>query len=222
MPQRLGVIADTHYPTRVPYLPYDDIARAFDGVAQIVHLGDIETPEVLEALSRIAPVVAVRGDDDQFHPPLRRVLTVNGVRIGLTHGQRSLYVERLRPRLMRLVGRPVDAWNGMHDDLLRWFASEEVRAILFGHWHRPCHLTRDGVLLFSPGAVYVMTLEAIRWQLGQPQGRLRARFLRHHLRRAQRHPEQYQGTSTVGVLTVEDDGTLYAEVIPLPALRYPP
>lgn len=221
MPERIGVLSDTHYPTRVPSLPYEAIARAFDGVAQIVHLGDIETPDVLERLRRIAPVTAVRGDDDLFRPPLRRVLTVNSVRLGLAHGQRSLYAERLRPRLKQWLGQPVDAWNGMHADLLRWFAADDVQAILFGHWHRVCHEVREGVLLFNPGAVYVMTPEAIRWQLTQRQGWLRARFLRHHLQQAQRHPARYQGVPTVGVLTVADDGELHAEVIPLPPLVYP-
>ncbi|MFQ3647875.1 MAG: metallophosphoesterase family protein [Anaerolineae bacterium] len=218
MPHRIGVIADTHYPTRVPYVPYDDIACAFDGVAQIVHLGDIETPDVLAALERIAPVVAVRGDDDSFRPPLRRVLTVNGVRIGLAHGQRSLYIERIRPALKQWLGQPVDPWNGMQADLLRWFAGDDVRAILFGHWHRVYNASHDGVLLFNPGAVYAMTLASLRWQLTQRQGFLRERFLRHHLARAERHPEAYQAVSTVGVLTVEDDGALHAEVITLPPI----
>ncbi len=220
MPQRIGVISDTHYPTRVPYVPYDDIAQAFEGVAQIVHLGDIETPEVLTQLERIAPVAAVRGDDDQFCPPLRRVLTVNGVRIGLVHGQRSLYIERVRPALRQRLGQPVDPWNGMHADLLRWFAADDVQAILFGHWHRVYNAVHAGVLLFNPGAIYVMTPDALRWQLAQRQGSLRDRFLRYHLARAERQPQAYQGVSTVGVLTVADDGALHAEVIELPPIQF--
>ncbi len=222
MAYRIGVISDTHYPTRTPYVPYEVIARAFRGVDQIAHLGDIESPEVLERLAQIAPVTAVRGDDDLFRePPLRRVLTVGGVRVGLVHGQRSLWVERVRPALRRRLGRPIDPWNGMQADLLRWFAAERVQAVLFGHWHRPYCAVHAGVLLFNPGAVWAMTADALRWQLTQRQGWLRDRFLRRHLKRAEQHPDAYRADSTVGILTIHDDHTLHAEVISLPPLQYP-
>ncbi|PJF34121.1 MAG: hypothetical protein CUN49_16900, partial [Candidatus Thermofonsia Clade 1 bacterium] len=136
MTYRIGVISDTHYPTRVPDLPYSAIAEAFQGAQHIVHLGDIETSEVLDRLARIAPVSAVIGDDDRVRLPRKRVLTFADVRIGITHGARSLWIERVRPWLRQWRGKPVDAWNGMQADLLKLFEGERVQAILFGHWHR--------------------------------------------------------------------------------------
>ncbi len=221
MSYRIGVISDTHYPTRLPELPYAAFAEAFAGVAQIVHLGDVESLPVLEALARIAPVSAVKGDDDRLRLPRKRILEVAGVRIGLIHGERSLWIERIRPQLRAWLGKPVDAWNGMHADLLRWFQSDQVRAILFGHWHRTYSAWHDGVLLFNPGAVYATTLESLRWQRQHAPSPLRRLIAAHHLRRAARAPERYRAESTVGILTVHPDGQLESEIKRLPPMRYP-
>ena len=56
---RIGVISDTHGLVRPQAL------RALRGVDLIVHAGDVGTPEVLDALRAIAPVVAVRGNNDR-------------------------------------------------------------------------------------------------------------------------------------------------------------
>ena len=55
----LGVISDTHGLVRPEAL------AALAGVERIVHAGDIGAPDVLDALGRIAPVTAVRGNNDR-------------------------------------------------------------------------------------------------------------------------------------------------------------
>jgi putative phosphoesterase len=61
---RIGVIADTH-DDLVPWgQVHDKVAAAFDGVEVIVHCGDLTTFGVLDRLSEIAPVVAVRSSND--------------------------------------------------------------------------------------------------------------------------------------------------------------
>src|SRR6185437_10085618 len=59
----VGLISDTHGLVR------PEIARALDGVAIIVHAGDVGGPHVLDALRRIAPVEAVYGNVDDPHDP---------------------------------------------------------------------------------------------------------------------------------------------------------
>lgn len=221
MVYKIGVISDTHYPTRLPELPYAAIAQALQGVQQIVHLGDIESQPVLEELSRIAPVSAVMGDDDTIRLPRKRILEAEGVRIGLIHGQRSVWTERIRPFLRQALGKSVDAWNGMQADLLEWFRDDHVQAILFGHWHRTYSAWHDGILLFNPGAVYAMTLESLRWQCRNAPSLLRRLIAARHLRHATRSPERYQSDSTVGILTVHQDGRLETEVKSLPPIVYP-
>jgi putative phosphoesterase len=55
----LGVISDTHGLLR------PEVLAAFKGVGLILHAGDIGNIEVLDGLRTIAPVVAVRGNNDQ-------------------------------------------------------------------------------------------------------------------------------------------------------------
>src|SRR5260370_8312582 len=56
---RIGVISDTHGLVRPEAL------RALAGADLIVHAGDVGAPEVLDALRALAPVVAVRGNNDR-------------------------------------------------------------------------------------------------------------------------------------------------------------
>ncbi len=218
---RIGVISDTHYPTRISELPYAAVAAVFQGVQQIVHLGDIETQPVLEQLARIAPVSAVMGDHDKIRLPRKRILEAAGIRIGLVHGQRSVWIERIRPLLRRWSGRSADAWNGMQADLLRWFRPDRVQAILFGHWHRTYNALHDGVLLFNPGAVYAMTSESLDWQRQHAPSLLRRLLASCHLRRAARLPERCTFESTVGLLSIYEDGRLEAQVRRLPPFERP-
>ena len=54
----IGLISDTHGLLR------PKVAAALAGVCRILHAGDMGKPEVLGALSSIAPVTAVRGNVD--------------------------------------------------------------------------------------------------------------------------------------------------------------
>src|SRR5436309_13542042 len=56
---RVGVISDTHGLVRPEAL------AALAGSELIIHAGDVGGPEVLEALAKIAPLRAVRGNNDQ-------------------------------------------------------------------------------------------------------------------------------------------------------------
>ena len=55
----IGVISDTHGLLRPAAL------EALAGVAHVLHAGDVGEPDVLDALGRIAPVTAVRGNNDR-------------------------------------------------------------------------------------------------------------------------------------------------------------
>src|SRR5437764_8732647 len=87
---RLGVISDSHIPDRMRTLP-PAMFEALAGVDAILHAGDICVQRVLDALAQVAPVYAVRGNRDLvLRLPLDRVLTFEGVRLGLTHGHGGL------------------------------------------------------------------------------------------------------------------------------------
>src|SRR3981189_3103600 len=58
---RIGVISDTHGLLR------PEVEQRLAGVAHIVHVGDIGSPNVIAGLQRIAPVIAIRGNVDTGH-----------------------------------------------------------------------------------------------------------------------------------------------------------
>ena len=101
---------------------------ALKGSGVIIHAGDIGKPEVLEALKTIAPVIAIRGNNDRDSwakkiPDLLD-LKINGMRICVIHNVNELERDRAR----------------------------SFRAVISGHSHKPSAIIRDGVLFINPGS----------------------------------------------------------------------
>jgi putative phosphoesterase len=123
MPTHVGVISDTHGVLR------PEAVTALRGVHRIVHAGDIGAPDVLDALRALAPVTAVRGNNDRggwaAALPATDVLEVGGL---------SLYV--------------------LHDlhELDRDPRAAGFAAVIAGHSHQPRQEARNGVLYFNPGS----------------------------------------------------------------------
>jgi putative phosphoesterase len=119
----LGVISDTHGLVRPEAL------AALAGVERIVHAGDIGAPAVLDALARIAPVTAVRGNNDRegwaADIPEREVVEVGGVSLYVLH---DLHELDLDPRAAGFA------------------------AVIAGHSHQPRREEREGVLYLNPGS----------------------------------------------------------------------
>lgn len=102
---------------------------ALAGVERILHAGDVGAPEVLDALAAIAPVIAVRGNNDSG-PWAERLreresIEVCGARILVLHDVKEL-----------AVAPPPSG----------------LAAVIAGHSHRPAIDHRDGVLFFNPGS----------------------------------------------------------------------
>ncbi len=120
---RIGLISDTHGLLRA------EAERAMRGCDYIVHAGDICAPEILATLAGIAPLTAVRGNNDhgpwaQRLPETSR-LHVDNVAILAIHDLATLAIEP---------------------------ASAGVRVVVAGHSHRPLIEMRDGVLFVNPGS----------------------------------------------------------------------
>ena len=116
----IGVVSDTH--------GYVDLRlkSAFSRVQAIVHAGDVGGMHVLEELGRIAPVYAVRGNNDValggLGLPLRLDVALAGVDIHIVHE-----LPDAQP-----------------------FAYTSV--VVFGHSHRQLAEWRGDVLYLNPGA----------------------------------------------------------------------
>ena len=119
----VGVISDTHGLLRPEAL------AALAGVERIVHAGDIGAPDVLQALGRIAPVTAVRGNNDRERwaadIPETDVLEIGDVSLYVLH---DLHELDLDPRAAGFA------------------------AVIAGHSHQPRVDERDGVLYLNPGS----------------------------------------------------------------------
>lgn len=78
----IGVIADTHS-------LYDAaIEEHFAGATEILHAGDIGDRGVIERLNRIAPVVAVSGNVDEYEKsgfPRQVTIRRGGMKIAVRH-----------------------------------------------------------------------------------------------------------------------------------------
>lgn len=119
----VGVISDTHGLLR------EEALEALGGSDFIIHAGDIGDVAIIDRLREIAPVTAVRGNNDKGRwaegIPETEALEVEGIRIYVLHALDQLAVD------------PKAA--GFH-------------VIVSGHSHRPGIEAREGVLFVNPGS----------------------------------------------------------------------
>jgi uncharacterized protein len=119
----IGVISDTHGLLR------PQAVEALRGSAHIIHAGDVGAAEILDELSAIAPVTAIRGNVDKGawarKLPETEVVEIGGVSIYIVHDLGAL-------------------------DLKPEAAGFDV--VVYGHSHVAKHEIRSGVLYFNPGS----------------------------------------------------------------------
>jgi putative phosphoesterase len=123
--------------------------EALAGVDAILHAGDVCVQPVLDALRRVAPVHAVRGNRDWLmRLPPALTLEFEGARLGLVHGHGGLLSYVLEKLRYYTVGF-------YHASYLRQVRSSfsDVDVIVCGHSHRPYNGVVDGILVFNPGSV---------------------------------------------------------------------
>ena len=119
----IGLISDTHGLLR------PEAKQALVGVDAIIHAGDIGTSAVLEELAELAPLTAVRGNNDRGGWA-RRLKQVETLQLGTV----AVYV--------------------VHDvhDLERKPLPNGFDVVVCGHSHRPDVTLREGVLYVNPGS----------------------------------------------------------------------
>jgi putative phosphoesterase len=138
----VGVISDTHGLVRPEAL------AALAGVGAIVHAGDVGGPEVLDALAGIAPVTAVRGNND-----------------------RGTWADALpATAALEVAGRWLYVLHDLHELDLDPRAAG-FACVVAGHSHRPLVEARDGVLYVNPGSAgprrFKLPVAVARIQLGR-------------------------------------------------------
>lgn len=123
IPRRIGLISDTHGLLR------EEALRALHASDLIIHAGDGGDPNVLEALRKIAPVVAVRGNVDTAEwaksLPETAVVEAGEVNIYVLHDANALDLD---PK------------------------AAGFQIVVSGHSHKPGQTERNGVLFLNPGS----------------------------------------------------------------------
>lgn len=119
----IGVISDTHGLVR------SEAIDALRGVEMILHAGDVGNAQVLEALNSIAPVVAVRGNNDKGEwadgLPSWEVVGIGAVSIYMLHDLKEIDISP---------------------------SGAGFRVVVSGHSHNPSVDERRGVLYVNPGS----------------------------------------------------------------------
>jgi len=119
----IGVISDTHGLLR------PEAQEALKGVEVILHAGDIGKPQVLEGLRAIAPVVAIRGNNDKGQwaeaIPEHTAFEIGSISIYMLHDLKELDLDP---------------------------ATAGFQVVISGHSHRPSLQESRGVLFINPGS----------------------------------------------------------------------
>lgn len=120
---RVAIVSDTHGLLRPE-------AKLFAGACDyIIHGGDVGSRAILEQLSALAPLIAVKGNNDRqawaAHLPETEMIRVGGVFVYVIHDLAQLDLD---PH------------------------AAGVQIIVSGHSHQPLIQRRDGVLYINPGS----------------------------------------------------------------------
>jgi uncharacterized protein len=119
----IGVISDTHGLLR------PEAVAALAGAEHILHAGDVGDAAILDALRKIAPVTAIRGNIDVWGEcaelPATDVVELGDKLFYLVHSVRDLDINP---------------------------AVAGISMVVCGHSHKASVEVRDGVIYFNPGS----------------------------------------------------------------------
>lgn len=130
---KIGVISDTHL--REPHSEFKKVIEShLRDVEKILHAGDFVDWSIVEYLSSLKELIAVCGNMDppdiRKAFPHKRIIELEGFRIGLIHGG----------------GSPIGIESRVKEEF------DEVDAIIYGHTHTPANHQVKNILFFNPGS----------------------------------------------------------------------
>lgn len=127
---RIGLVSDTHG------LLDPKLAEVFAGCDAILHAGDVVNGTALAALGAIAPVTAVRGNNDEgtafAHLPETALVPLGALTVLVVHDLGAR--ERPKPPARAILAR------------------RRPEIVVHGHSHRPGTALLGGTLFVNPGS----------------------------------------------------------------------
>ncbi len=146
----IGVISDTH--GKLNRKAQSLLSRA----DVIMHAGDFDTPEVLAALEKLAPVISVRGNMDYgnwaANLPVADMTELGGCCFYILHNLHALDIDP---------------------------AAAGIKVVISGHTHQAAAVQSGGILFLNPGSPTAPRYgtNASVAVLNVNQGKIRYRFL---------------------------------------------
>jgi len=130
----IGIISDTHIPSRALALP-KEVFTIFKDVDYIIHAGDLVELTVIDELEQIAPVLAVYGNMDT--PETKNSL-------------QSINSLKILDRKIGVIHNP-DILNGM-DKMRDLTKTNAFNVLIYGHTHNANIKWEEKTLYINPGS----------------------------------------------------------------------
>ncbi len=130
----VGLIADTHIPSRAKAIPLK-VFEIFRDASLIIHAGDLTKLNVIDELEHLAPVVAVQGNMDSQEVKAK-LPTINTVQ-----------VDNFKISVVHSLGM-----IGVRGKMQKEAELRKLNVLVFGHLHRPSIRYENSVLLINPGS----------------------------------------------------------------------
>ena len=127
---KIGILSDTHITENRGKLN-EKIFDHFQDVDLIFHAGDIACQKVLDELREIAPVIAVKGNNDRFELEMTETIQIHIFKIVLNHGA---------------------DFSSNFKKLYEFGRKHDADIVVTGHTHAIHNETIDGMLLINPGS----------------------------------------------------------------------
>jgi putative phosphoesterase len=144
----IGLISDTHFGERLFDLP-KELFEIWKNISLILHAGDIGDKNVLDQLGKIAPVVAVHGNDEpeatKYQFPNKQIISIYGHKILLWHS----HYEDPKEEKARRIG----LWGPKLDRIAALGENIGADIVVYGHTHVPMISNNGKTILINPGAL---------------------------------------------------------------------
>ncbi len=132
---KIGLISDTHVPSRLRYLP-SIIHKIFNDVDAIIHAGDFTSKDVITELESVAPLFGVMGNMDphEIHLPQQKTILVN-------------------EKFLFAICHGAGLHSTTEERMFNKFKEIRPNAIIYGHTHIPKISKKEEILLVNPGSL---------------------------------------------------------------------
>ena len=120
---KILVVSDSHNNQKA----IEQIVNMYPKCDAYLHLGDSGVYE-----SQLYPFISVKGNNDYYINDEVKILTINNIRIYMTHGHKMYLNEEVMVNIAK---------------------KNNCKMFLFGHTHRPFYKEIDGIHLLNPGSI---------------------------------------------------------------------